>query len=367
MLATDDLDRLLKFLQDDGYRTLAPTERDGAITYAPITDSTDLPLGMVDEQSPGSFRLVASSGTPAYFDALPGQASWKDVAFPPREALWESRREDGRLSFVSVVRDVHMTALIGVRSCELAAISVQDKVFLRSGATDPRYEIRRDQMFLVAVECGRAAPTCFCTSMGTGPMIDPGRGADLVLTELPGKGFVARGDTDRGVALLNRLEPRSATVSELEAASTRVARTADSITRHLDTNGLKEGLAAAASSDAWKDLESRCLACGNCTLVCPTCFCSSAEDSSGLSGEHASRDRVWASCFTLDYSYMYGHTVRNAVGTRYRHWITHKLSTWVDQFGSFGCVGCGRCITWCPVGIDIVEEATRITKEPTHA
>ena len=222
-------------------------------------------------------------------------------------------------------------------------------------------------MFLVAVECGRAAPTCFCTSMGTGPRINPGQGADLVLTELPGKGFVARGDTDRGFDLLNRLEPRSATVPELEAAVTRVARAADSITRHLDTNGLKEDLAAAASSDAWKDLEARCLACGNCTLVCPTCFCSSTEDSSDLSGDQASRDRVWASCFTLDYSYMYGHTVRNGVGTRYRHWITHKLSTWVDQFGSFGCVGCGRCITWCPVGIDIVEEATRITKEPAHA
>ena len=204
--------------------------------------------------------------------------------------------------------------------------------------------------------------------METGPRVDPGHGADIVLTELPGTGFVARGDTEHGFDLLERLGPRSATVPELEQGVRRTAATAASVTRRLDLHGLKEGISAAADTTVWGDLEERCLACGNCTLVCPTCFCSSAEDFSDLTGTETHRDRVWASCFTLDYSYMYGHTVRNGVGTRYRHWITHKLSTWVDQFGSFGCVGCGRCITWCPVGIDIVEEATRIIgKEPAHA
>jgi sulfhydrogenase subunit beta (sulfur reductase) len=100
-------------------------------------------------------------------------------------------------------------------------------------------------------------------------------------------------------------------------------------------------------------------------MVCPTCFCTSVEDSTDVDGDGVVRVQRWDSCFTVDYSYIHGGSVRSSDRSRYRQWMTHKLSTWFDQFGSSGCVGCGRCITWCPVGIDITEEvaAIRATEE----
>ncbi len=361
LLTTEDLSRLLLALRSDGYRTLGPVARDDVITYAEIITADDLPKGLVDEQAPGRYRLVEGGG--GHFDALPGQASWKQVLFPSHEPLWHAETVDGTLRFTERRPEDTKLALIGARACELAAIAIQDTVFLEGVATEPRYATRRHDIFVMAVECGRAAPTCFCTSLGTGPRIDPGSSADIVISELPGTGFVVRPESARGRSLVESLGVRPATVPEMAAAVERVSATADSIQRRLDPTDLPASLRAAAGRDVWGDLEQRCLACGNCTAVCPTCFCASAVDSASLDGATAARERVWASCFTFDYSYMASHTVRTSVGARYRQWITHKLSTWVDQFGTSGCVGCGRCITWCPVGIDIVAEATRITEE----
>lgn len=360
LLTVEDFSRLLIALRSSGYRLLGPVPRDGTISYAEITSVDDLPRGVVDVQGPGSYRLV--EGGDGFFDALPGDATWKQALFPAHEPLWEATTIEGVLTFREVLPTDTKAALIGARACELAAIAIQDSVFI-GGVTEPRYARRRNDVFIVAVECGRAASTCFCASLGTGPRIDPGSNADVILTELPEVGFIARGESERGRSLLSDLGVRAATVPEMEAAVDRVAATAGSITRHLDTEGLREALRSAAASPVWNDLKKRCLACGNCTAVCPTCFCSSAVDTAALDGSTAARERVWASCFTHDYSYMASHTVRMSVGARYRHWITHKFSTWYDQFGISGCVGCGRCITWCPVGIDIVAEAARIWEE----
>ncbi|NJL33712.1 MAG: sulfite reductase subunit A, partial [Chloroflexaceae bacterium] len=106
----------------------------------------------------------------------------------------------------------------------------------------------------------------------------------------------------------------------------------------------------------WEQVAERCLSCANCTMVCPTCFCSTVEDTTALDGSHAERWRKWDSCFTVDFSFIHGGTVRRETRTRYRQWMTHKLAAWIDQFGTSGCVGCGRCIVWCPVGIDITAE-----------
>lgn len=365
LLTAKDLSHLLAALRSEGFRTLGPVARDGAITYSDIETADDLPQGLVDEQEPGGYRLRREGV--AHFDALPGQKSWKQVLFPAREPLWHAETIDGSLRFTERLPVDTRLALIGARPCELAAITIQDRVFLEGEAIEHRYSLRRQDIFIVAVECGRAAPTCFCTSFDTGPRIGIDSPADIVLTELPATGFVARAGSGHGQGLLDSLGARPATVPEMEAAVERVAATADSIRRHLRTDQLQSRLRAARDQDVWSELEERCLACGNCTAVCPTCFCSSAVDGSSLDGATADRERVWASCFTLDFSYMTGHTVRTSVAARYRQWITHKLSTWVDQFDAYGCVGCGRCITWCPVGIDIVAEATRLTKEAQHA
>ncbi len=136
--------------------------------------------------------------------------------------------------------------------------------------------------------------------------------------------------------------------------------TAAQMGRTLDVTDIRDLLYRNSEHPRWDEVADRCLTCGNCTMVCPTCFCASVDDVTDLAGEEASRERRWESCFTLEHSYVHGGSVRRSGKARYRQWMTHKLASWIDQFGTSGCVGCGRCITWCPVAIDITEEAAAI-------
>jgi ferredoxin len=250
---------------------------------------------------------------------------------------------------------------VGVRPCELAALLVKDRVLLGDAGADPDYRSRRESAFLVAVNCGSPAGTCFCTSMGTGPRSGPG--FDLNLTELVDEArhdFVLEVGTERGAAVVERLPHRPAEPTDLEAAEAVLREAENRMGRALETEGLKERLERSYEDPHWEEVAKRCLTCGNCTMVCPTCFCSTVEDSTDLAGTRAERRRIWDSCFSIEFSYVHGGSVRTSAGARYRQWITHKLATWHDQFGLSGCVGCGRCITWCPVGIDITAEARAI-------
>jgi len=201
--------------------------------------------------------------------------------------------------------------------------------------------------------------------MDAGPKVEAG--FDLALTELIEQGrhlFVIEVGSAAGADVVRDLRPRHATEEEIAAAERVVARTGDQMGRSLETTGLKELLQANQSHPRWDEVAERCLTCGNCTNVCPTCFCTTIDDTTDLSGTTAERVRRWDSCFTLDFSYINGGNVRNSARSRYRQWMTHKLAHWIDQFGTSGCVGCGRCITWCPVGIDITEEAAAIRAAP---
>lgn len=226
---------------------------------------------------------------------------------------------------------------------------------------DPSYAMRREGAFIVAINCAQAGSTCFCVSMNTGPKAD--RGFDLALTEVLDADrhyFVVEAGTESGQKVLQTVTHRVAAEDELACAEAIAAETAKHMGRQLDTEGIKDLFYRNYENRRWDDVAKRCLTCANCTMVCPTCFCTTVEDTTDLSGENAERWRKWDSCFTLDFSYIHGGSVRSSAKSRYRQWITHKLATWLDQFGTSGCVGCGRCITWCPVGIDITEEARAI-------
>ena len=246
-----------------------------------------------------------------------------------------------------------------MRACELAAIAVQDRVFLGGRYADRDYAARRKDLFLVAVNCHEPGGTCFCASMGTGPSATDGY--DLVLTELlePHR-FLADAGSERGEEILAGLGGTEPTEADLGAASGQAKDAAGRMGRELDTGGIADLLRANLEHPRWDEVAERCLTCGNCTLVCPTCFCTAIEDANDLAGDRAERSRVWDSCFSVDYSYIHGGAIRQSPRARYRQWLTHKLGTWHDQFDSSGCVGCGRCITWCPVGIDITEEVAAI-------
>ena len=360
------LQALFEALARRGYTLIGPTVRQRAVVYDEIRSVDDLPAGMVDEQDGGTYRLGAS-GDGALFAHAVGPNSWKNHLFPPRLRLWRARRDEaGALEVEEEPTPDRPMAFIGVRSCDLHAIGVQDRTFAGGAHVDRDYVARREGCFIVAVNCGRAVSTCFCASMGTGPKAESG--FDLALTELlddQGHRFVAEVGSDRGADVLGEVATRPAAPHDERGAAAAVERAAAQQVRALDTTDIRELLYENLEHPRWDDVADRCLSCGNCTQVCPTCFCSTVEDVTDLAGQEAEHVRVWDSCFSLEHSHLHGGSVRGTTRSRYRQWMTHKLATWIDQFGTSGCIGCGRCIAWCPVAIDITEEvaAIRSTEE----
>jgi sulfhydrogenase subunit beta (sulfur reductase) len=346
------LQGLIDRLRREGYEVIGPRIADGAVTYAEVSSLSDLPIEIQDEQEPGRYRLKQVDGG-GYFDHVVGPHSLKPFLFPPRTTVLEVLRV--RDSWEAIVPDLpqHKRAVIGVRSCDLHALAIQDRVFLEGPHCDPEYAACRAGLFLIAVNCARSAPTCFCVSMNTGPAV--AGGADVILTELE-TGFVLRVGTDAGMDAAGDLDWRLATAGEIDAADAIPRTAAAQQTRRINIATVHDTLMNNLEHPRWADVAQRCLSCANCTMVCPTCFCSTVNEVTDLTGDKTTRERVWESCFNADHSWTADGPVHSNTLSRYRQWLTHKLATWVDQFDTSGCVGCGRCITWCPVGIDITEE-----------
>ena len=361
------LQSLVDLLRERGWAVIGPTVRDGAVVHTEITSVDQLPRGVGDLQDAGSYRLRQRDDE-ALFGFAAGPQGWKAHLFPSRELLWSGRRVGAEVEVEPAVVDAPRLALFGVRSCDLHAIAIHDRVLSQRAVTDSAYRARREATFVVAVTCSEPSGTCFCVSMGTGPV--PDSGFDLALTELLDQGghrFLVVSGSDRGQAILDELRTRAtgddvmaAGEQDVGAALEVGTQAAQAMGRSLDTKGIRDLLYANTEHPQWDDVASRCLSCTNCTLVCPTCFCTSVDDVSDLTGSTTERWRVWDSCFNTDFSYLHGGSVRTSAKSRYRQWATHKLASWMDQFGTSGCVGCGRCIAWCPAAIDLTAEVAAI-------
>lgn len=378
-LPASQIHTLFDSLRAMNYQVIGPTLENKTIAYNYISSKEDLPQGWTEEQEKGFYR-VRRRDDQAYFGYTVGPHSWKNFLFPSKEKLWTANKSESGFSISEEKPSDQKMAFLGVRSCDLHAITIQDKIFLKSQHTNSFYKARRESALIIAVNCTTSSKTCFCTSMNTGPSCSSGY--DLVLTEVLESNahfFLCATGSERGEELVNQLKLQSgaetqsetlpesplqqASSEEITQAQQLVEKNARSMHRSLDTKNIKEDLYSSFSHPQWEDVAKRCLNCANCTLVCPTCFCSTVEDVSDLDGTHSERWRLWDSCFSLNHSHMHGGDIRASVESRYRQWMTHKLASWIDQFGTSGCVGCGRCIAWCPVGIDITEEIVALRKE----
>ncbi len=357
-LPRSDLQGLIDVLVDQGYQVIGPTIDQGAIVIRPIVDTQQLPVGWTDQQQPATYRLERP-GHDRFFHFNVGPDSWKKFLFPPRHEMGTATLDEGGWHFDRPKSSIPRFAFLGVRACDLAAIAVQDRVFIGGDYVDPTYQQRRDAALIVAVNCSTAAPTCFCTSMNTGPRCQSG--FDLSLTELD-DGFVVEVGSTKGTKIVDRLPTFKSTADQRSEARQESERAEAAISKQLNTVGIYDLLLNNLEHSNWDAVAERCLSCANCTMVCPTCFCSTVQEVSDLNNEDVSRVRSWDSCFNIDLSYTAGGTVRNDTRSRYRQWLTHKLATWHDQFDVSGCTGCGRCITWCPVGIDLTEEVAALGK-----
>ena len=356
--------RLIEALTERGHRVIGPVVRNQALVYDEIEGVEDLPKGWTDLQEPGRYRLERR-GDEKLFGYVVGPSSWKQYLNPPEEVLWSGTiGPDGFQT--DPPPEPPSYAFFGVRPCELAALAILDNVYTTTDGvpTFGGYASTRAKAFIVAVNCSDPGGNCFCVSMDTGPTAKAGY--DISITEVAHSGnmrYLLSSGSDDGAEVLAGLGGLDeASPDEIEAGDAVLARAAEMMGRELDTNDLPDLLKGNVLNPRWASVADRCLACANCTMVCPTCFCNTVDDNLSLDGTHATRTRKWDSCFTLGFSYMHGQPMREAVSSRYRQWITHKLSSWVDQFGEMGCVGCGRCITWCPVGIDITQEAAAIRR-----
>ncbi len=363
ILASDNLDCLIQRLQKAGYQVVGPTLVDQAIVYNHIGSADELPRGWTDEQEKGHYRVKRRQDK-AYFAYNVGPNAWKKYLHPPRRQIWRAEKTIDGLQFEAINEKPSPLAFLGVRSCELHAIAIQDRVFLSGQHHNEDYKARRQAIFTIAVNCTAAASTCFCLSMNTGPGIS--LTCDLEMTEIINDSehyFLLRCGSVKGEQILQQLPVKPAQLLQLQEQKSAVHNAETQMEqgpRLFDSSDVKALLYRNYESPVWDSIADRCLSCANCTMVCPTCFCTTVEDTTDLNGEHAERWEQWDSCFTSDFSYIHGGSVRASTRSRYRQWMTHKLATWYDQFDTSGCVGCGRCIAWCPVGIDITEEILRI-------
>jgi Fe-S-cluster-containing hydrogenase component 2 len=356
-----ELNRLIELLREDGFTLIGPRIDQESIVYTELETADELPIGWSDDQSPGKYRLRRND-TESYFAYNVGPHSWKQFLFPPRLTVATADRTSEGWQMETPNEDVPRYAFLGVRACELAAIAIQDRVFMEGDYVDNVYRERRESAFMIAVNCTQAASTCFCTSMETGPRCVAG--FDLALTEVS-DGFLIETGSEAGEAILARLSSLPASIAQQDSAMRERQRAVDQIRKQMETDGIRDLLLGNLEHPRWDHVAERCLSCTNCTMVCPTCFCSTVSEVTDLQGDHVERHRAWDSCFNPDFSYIAGGLVRDDRRSRYRQWLTHKLASWIDQFGTSGCVGCGRCITWCPVGIDLTEEVAAIRNEPS--
>lgn len=357
------LQELIDALHLAGFSCIGPQVRDGAIVYEPLDRAEQLPWGIRDHQSPGQYRIEKTDEKKAFSFANGAQAI-KPILFKPQETVWKViRNAEGKLEFKPHHPKEQPVAIFGARSCDLAAMAIQDKVFLHEKHVDLRYRERRENLFIIAINCSYSSQNCFCVSAGTGPEVK--NPFDILMTEIDG-GFTVKTGSDRGNAIIVGLDLQHSQVAQYNEAIKNVENAAAMQTKRIPLDngfGLRDLLFSNLDHPRWNEVADRCLSCGNCTQVCPTCFCHSETEEPSLDGSCSEHKREWDSCFTAGHSYLNGKVIRDDTHKRYRQWLTHKVGSWFDQFDVSGCVGCGRCVSWCPVGIDLTEELAAISGE----
>jgi sulfhydrogenase subunit beta (sulfur reductase) len=356
-LRKEELKTLFTALEET-HRVMGPKVEARTVVLSEIAFD-DLPAGVMDEQGPGRYRLMDEKSD-SVFSFSPGPDSFKKFLHPPAQEVWKFEYSPKEFIAENLSREEKPLAFFGARACDIAALSLLDKVFLEGPVPDAGFSMRRKDILVIAVHCMAPHGNCFCESMGTGPELL--KGFDIAMTELD-KHFLIEAGSSAGEKILERVACEDVQEKDLRDRDARILACKKMMTKAMNTGDLPDLIYRNMEHPRWAEIARKDLECGNCTMVCPTCFCNSTFDHlsfSSLSKKREERSgvrkRTWDSCFSKNFARVHGGNFRHSRRARYRHWMSHKLAYWFEQFGASGCVGCGRCITWCPVGIDITEE-----------
>ncbi|PRR70226.1 Anaerobic sulfite reductase subunit A [Moorella humiferrea] len=272
----------------------------------------------------------------------------KDLFFPRTETMYRYEVQGKEAGVTEIPTFDGKMVLVGVRSCDARSFLIMDDVFLTKGYVDEFYRRRRENTRVVALACTQNAPTCFCTSFG----IDPGRAEGVDVQMWPvADGYLLEPITAAGRELLDQ-------AGELLTATDTAPPPAAVPGLVVDVTGVTEKLQGMFEHPYWTAVSRKCLGCGACTYLCPTCHCFDIQgENRGNSGY---KFRCWDSCMFSEYTRMAGgHNPRPSKKERLRNRFLHKLQYFPERYGKFACVGCGRCLDRCPVNVDI----TRVIRE----
>ena len=302
------------------------------------------------EGSSFSFKKV-SSGEEACLDFTNTTFSPKSVFMPQLEELFTYDVKKGRVKKTEDT-GADPVLLIGVRPCDSSAFLILDKV-MGGKFADSYYDRNRGRTLVLGLSCSKPEPTCFCNVFNAGPI--EGAGDDISFTSVDG-GYVARPKTIRGKEFIMQHQKhfREATKRELELFERESERVAKSMGAQLKTEGLPETMGKAFDDPYWQELGRRCIECGVCSFVCPTCYC--FEVAEEVNGNEGRRSRGWDTCLSCRFSRMAGGLdPRPTKQDRLKHRFYHKLQYVPVTFGAISCVGCGRCVSRCPSNVDMRE------------
>ncbi len=353
----DALEKLIFNLHTLGYTVVGPKVVDGAVCLDEISGIGDLAAGAVDVQAPGKYRLQGSSKS--IFSAVNGPHSVKKFLHPACLPMLKLKEGEGGPRPEPTFHADRKYAFLGIRPCDLKAVDALDRALIMPRYRDPVYAPLRKASLMIVVNCGRAGENCFCESMGTGPKADGGY--DLGITELPDR--LLFDIPDGRMNLLEGVEMKPASQQDLREELNLMQRVKGEMHKAIARRDPSDFMYGGSESRVWDEVAQVCLGCGNCAMVCPTCFCNTIQDVTDMKDGSVTRQRVWDVCLSKKFTYSAGGNPRADRKARYRQFVMHKFAYWPDQFSLYGCVGCGRCITWCPVGIDISETVNSVLRE----
>lgn len=363
ILSKKQLKQLFALLKQEAFSLIGPVVKDGVISYEEVPVLEELASSVQDKQSP-AFYSLKKTNKPYFFSYANGFSSLKKFFFPAQRELFSLKRDKNkRFNIFYPDKPNKKLAFFGIKPCDLAALVVQDKIFMEGDYQDIYYQNLRKNSFIVVANCTHPSENCFCTSFNTGPAVKNKESLDISLTEILEADkhyFIAEAFSERAREYFRKLKVPLAKEKDKKMFNKTIEKSARKIKKRVNEEEIKKFFPLSYENYYWREIGKRCLGCGNCTLVCPSCFCSTVLEKSNIGATEAERVKVWDSCFNVEFSYIHPAAVRKNIYSRYRQWLMHKFFNWYKQFKTSGCVGCGRCISWCPVGIDVRDEVNNI-------